>query len=459
MQKIKTGVFSRSFSVAKLALGSGAQVGMAYLSSKISQSTLDPLKLKAIFESEAIRYVKEFDQLKGAIMKIGQMISLYEGILPKEIVELFKKLRTDSEPLAWKEMEKVIKRNLSKQGQEELDIDQTPIAAASIGQVYLATRKTDGRKICLKVQYPQIAKAVDSDIAALRKLLSIFRLIPQHEGFDQVIEEIKICLKAEMDYTKELAMMEMMRSLVGADPCFVVPETFAEYSSKRILASAYYPGYMFDSAEVRKISAARRQRLAGHIAQLFLKEIFDWRLFQSDPHFGNYIVQLDPKGQDDKIVLIDFGATMKLSDNVVSGLHSMIVPFLTNDTKGCISGLERIEALYPQDNPELKERYAAVILLNREIMRQKPTKSSTFLYDKNGYYKWENTDIIDRSKEVVYRLSFDLGLRPPPRDFLFLGRKGIGVFMMMRALSARIDVSEILARHLPEDQRNMGGMS
>ena len=165
LQKIKTGVFSRSFSVAKLALGSGAQVGMAYLSSKISQSTLDPLKLKAIFESEAIRYVKEFDQLKGAIMKIGQMISLYEGILPKEIVELFKKLRTDSEPLAWKEMEKVIKRNLSKQGQEELDIDQTPIAAASIGQVYLATRKTDGRKICLKVQYPQIAKAVDSDIA------------------------------------------------------------------------------------------------------------------------------------------------------------------------------------------------------------------------------------------------------------------------------------------------------
>ena len=453
MQKIKTGVLSRTFSVAKLALGSGAQVGKAYLSSKIGQGNFDSLTLKSIFEAEAIKYVKEFDQLKGAIMKIGQMISLYEGILPKEIVVLFKKLRCDSEPVAWQEMVKVINRNLSKELREELLIDQQPIAAASIGQVYLATRKSDGRKICLKVQYPKIDQSVDSDIAALRKLLSIFNLVPKHEGFDQVIEEIRVSLKAEMDYKKELVMMEKMRGLVGDSECFIVPETFPEYSSKRILATAYHPGLMFDSPEMADVSLTRRQILADHMAQLFLQEIFDWHLFQSDPHFGNYIVQLDPKGKRDKIVLIDFGATSTLSKNVVSGLRRMIVPFLLDDKAGIIASLEEIGALYPKDSQQLKERYADAVLQFREMMRQKPTKTSSFLYEKNGYYRWENTDIVERSKDVVFKLSFDLGLRPPPRDFLFLGRKGIGVFMMMRTLSARIDIVDLMMRHMPEEER------
>ena len=453
MQKIKTNVLSRTLSVAKLAVSSGTQVGMAYLASKVGQGPMDPAKLKAIFESEAAKYVAEFDKLKGAIMKIGQMISLYEGILPDEIVQLFKKLRSDSEPVAWSQMEKVLKRSLTQRGHEELVIDPTPVAAASIGQVHVATRKSDGRKIALKIQYPRIAQAVDSDIAALRKLLGIFHLLQHTATFDQVIDEIRISLKAEMDYVRELAMLEKMRRLVGDNPCLSVPEAFPEYSSRRILATEYCPGTMFDSPDVRKISPLRKQRLASHLAEIFLHEIFNFHLFQSDPHFGNYIVQLDPAGENDRVVMIDFGATMPLSDNVVDGLRQMIAPFILNDKQGCIEGLERIGALYPDDPPDIKERYVDLVLLHREMLGQKPSKTASFLYDKNGVYRWENTDIIDRAKHLVFKLSFDLNLRPPPRDFFFLGRKGIGVFMMLRTLGARLDTIKLLTQHLPEKEK------
>ena len=137
-------------------------------------------------------------------MKAGQMLSVYgEHFLPEEVNTILKKLQTDSTPIAWEQMHKVLVQQLGEEKLSLLEIKEEPIAAASMGQVYLATIKKTKQTLALKVQYPGVDKAIDSDLNALRKILLVSQILPSHSNFEDIFKEIRMMLHYEVDYEEK----------------------------------------------------------------------------------------------------------------------------------------------------------------------------------------------------------------------------------------------------------------
>ena len=202
--------------MTKVAIQSSASLAAGTIRHALSDKDIKKAGLKSILESQAKLLAHELGQLKGSLMKVGQMLALYgEHFFPKEVVNALKSLQEDSPPLEWESIYPIIKKRLDEARLEELEIEQEALAAASMGQVHLATIKSTGEKICLKVQYPAVAKAIDNDIKTLRSILSMMRLVPKHsKGFDEVLKEIGLMLRHEVDYVRELQATDQMRDLI-----------------------------------------------------------------------------------------------------------------------------------------------------------------------------------------------------------------------------------------------------
>src|SRR6185437_11512897 len=154
--------------------------------------------------------------------------------LPSEVNSLLKNLQNQAPPLAWEEIEKVLRSELGEK-LSELDVEPQPIASASLGQVYRAKEKKTGREFALKVQYPGVDRAIEGDIKALRTVLSITKLIPKGPRYDAVFEEIREMLYQELDYAQELKALQEFREKLKPYPIYIVPEGFPEYSSRKVL--------------------------------------------------------------------------------------------------------------------------------------------------------------------------------------------------------------------------------
>ena len=233
--------------------------------------------------------------------------------LPPEAAAALKTLQSDSPPLEWSKIEAQLRKQIAPERLAELEIDPESFAAASLGQVHLARRKSDGARIALKIQYPGVDGAIDGDLKTLRSLLAVFKIFPSRWAtYDPMFEEVRAMLHQEVDYVRELKNTEEFSALLKGDDRYVVPKVYPEYSSRRVLATEFQDGVRLDGPEVKALSQERRDRIAELILELYMREVFEFRQVQTDPHFGNYRVRFAPDGRNDQLVLLDFGAVRKL---------------------------------------------------------------------------------------------------------------------------------------------------
>lgn len=422
LSQIKSSVFSRSLSLAKL----GLRVGLKYTSSKITNSPLDEL-----LNSQALLLTKEFGELKGGLMKAGQMLSMYgEHFFPPEAVKTLKTLQSDSPAMEWSQIAKQLEKYLNPDVLNELEINPEPIGNASMGQVHLATILASGRKIALKIQYPDLERAIDSDVAALKKILSLTKILPSGLDLTNVFEEIKMMLRQELDYTLEADQTRMYRELLLADPRFKVPEVLDRYSNDKVLATEYVEGLRPDHALVQGLSESRRNRLSENFLELYFREIFEWNFVQTDPHLGNYKVQIDSLGAD-RLVLLDFGATKKFDDTFIGHYRKMIKGAILEDTGIFLDGAGGLGFVRNSDKADYIAAFQHFCYETVE-----PFKSA-------GDYNWKTNDLPNRVvKSALQFRNFDL--RSPPRDILFLDRKTAGVFTFLSGLQANINARKII---------------
>ena len=206
LTRIKSGVFSRGFALAKVSVGASARAATHAVGTLFANESEKSQRFKELLFSQVEILSEELGQLKGSLMKVGQMISVYgEHFLPPEANAILKSLQNQSPPLEWKAIEKVIRKQLSPDALSQFEIDPEPMASASLGQVHRVRRKSDGRWFAMKVQYPGVDRAIDSDIKALRSILSISKIIPKGPNYDDLFKEIQFMLHQEVDYSKELA--------------------------------------------------------------------------------------------------------------------------------------------------------------------------------------------------------------------------------------------------------------
>jgi predicted unusual protein kinase regulating ubiquinone biosynthesis (AarF/ABC1/UbiB family) len=442
MGTLKTSPWDRNVALTRMGVAAGAQIAVHEFANLFRGAASRNASDRAFYSEQARTLAAELGRLKGSVMKVGQMLSLYgQYFLPPEAVEVLASLHDDTPPVDWRAIEPVIKRGLGR-ALSELEVDPVPLASASLGQVHRARRKADGFELVLKVQYPGVADAIESDIRTLSRLIAMTRLAPRGLNLEPVYLEVKEMLHREVDYGAEIEHTRRFGERLQGDPRYVVPQVLGEYCSDQVLALSYEPGLSAREAAVRALPQARRNALAIASLELFLRELFEWGMVQTDPHFGNYKIRIAEKGDahllktcaspfSDQIVLLDFGATRVFGRGFIESYREMLRGALAGDRAATLRGAAGIGVM-PSDFPApVREAFVELCELIVEPFR-------------DGDYDWGASDLPRRVGDKIARNAMTRYMRIPPREIVFLHRRLAGAFFLAATLGARGDARPVL---------------
>jgi predicted unusual protein kinase regulating ubiquinone biosynthesis (AarF/ABC1/UbiB family) len=381
--------------------------------------------------ANAQKFAARLARLRGAAMKVGQIVSLQgEDILPPDFAKALEVLRSQAAPMPLQQLRRVLGREYGKGWEERFaQFDWEPLAAASIGQVHRAVA-ADGRDLALKIQYPGVGRSIASDVDNVAVLLRLFNLLPLDIDVGGMVAEAKRQLAQEADYEAEGRFLERYAKLVADEPAFVVPRVHWDLTTPRVMAMDYMEGEPLEA--LRFEPAARRDAVGTLLERLLFRELFEFRVMQTDPNFANYLYQ---RGSG-RVVLLDFGSTRRFERDFVG--HFARITRAVIDGDRAAREAVRIGYASPDDSPERQQAVVDVIFLVCEPLRHR------------GRYDFPSSDLPLRVKELGYELGFRRGLvRAPPPETIFLHRKLVGSFLLLARIGARVDARALVLKALP----------
>ncbi len=249
--------------------------------------------------------VGQLGQMRGAAMKVGQMLSMveFDGLPEEEQDDLQRRLaalRDDVPPVAFADLEKLMRKEFGGPlGRVFSDFDERAFAAASIGQVHRATT-VDGDDVVVKIQYPGVAEAVETDLRNANLLLPLVKRIAPGLDAKALAAEMRERISEELDYELEAQHHRRIERLLRGHPFVRIPHVHTALSTRRVLVCEYVEGERFEA--VRRADEAVRDRYAEIVFRFFLGMLYRERIALGDPHPGNYLLCTD--GQ---VCFLDFG--------------------------------------------------------------------------------------------------------------------------------------------------------
>ena len=393
--------------------------------------TLDQLLLTP---ANARRLTDRLAHLRGAAMKLGQMISMDAGdLLPPELAEILSRLRERADFMPPRQLDKVLAEEWGKDWRTTFRrFEPRPIAAASIGQVHRALTK-DGRTLAIKVQYPGIAKSIDSDVDNVAALLKLTGLLPPELDIAPLLAAAKEQLREEADYLREGAMMQRFAGLLEGRDQFVVPTLDEELTTARVLAMSYEEGGPIEG--LAEESQNLRDEVFAHFIELVARELFDTRLMQTDPNFANYRWQ----AKTGRIVLLDFGATREVSEGLSQDYRTLLEAGIAEDREAVLTAA--VEAGFV--NPKAVERHPERIRRAVDIIVTQMARDEPLDFGDRAF--------VPEIRETVMPIAQDReSWHLPPAETLFVQRKISGTALLGAKLGARVDVKGIVQRVLAE---------
>ncbi|MDH4165017.1 MAG: AarF/ABC1/UbiB kinase family protein [Gammaproteobacteria bacterium] len=371
--------------------------------------------------------------LRGPAMKLGQLISLSgEELVPEEFRRALDVLRSQGYSMPDSQLRRVLGREYGKGWQEKFaHFDFEPVAAASIGQIHRA-RKVGGRELALKIQYPGVARSVDSDVDNLAMLLRRLGFLPLQLDVPALASEAKRQLKLETDYESEARNLERYRKLVAVMPDVVVPRVDRALTTRHVLAMDWIDGEPLEALASEAVPQARRNAVARTLYELMFRELFEFRFVQTDPNFANYLY-LPATHQ---LGLLDLGSAGEYPAALVASYRDICRAMIAGDDAALREAMFAIGYAHP-DDPEAMIRNAADILrLACEPLVHR------------GPYDFAGSGLAVRARDLGLAVAFGKGLRSPPPATIFLHRKLIGTFLICAKLRARVNVHAIIERFI-----------
>lgn len=441
---LKTSPLQRRLSIAKTSLNIGANWAKSGVSGLFLSKEAKEAQKHALLQEQADYLVQELGKLKGSVVKIGQMLALYgEHFLPKEIINALHTLDANTAPLSWHIIYDTLKNELGERV-HDFDIERTPIGTASLAQVHKAIHKYSGQTVVLKVQYPNVASAIDSDLAIFKQLLKITNAVPQTKALDAWFLEIKELLHTEVDYRTEASTTKRFANYLADDVRYVVPIIYDNYSTNRLLCMSYEAGIPFGDASLTSLPQNRRNALGQAAIEIIMRELFEWGEMQTDPNFGNYLVRQE--NGVDRLILLDFGAVKRFDDHLLGIAKNLLTAGHHQDKtmmKNAMTGYDFFDRL--TGTP--KDDMADVFLLACEPFAKSSALTQNRI-DEQGLYHWQDSHlyqrVMERAKQGAQSLEFSL----PPKEMMFLSRKFIGAYALLVALDARTDSQTLIKPHI-----------
>ncbi len=387
--------------------------------------------------ANARRLAGSLSSMRGAAMKLGQLLSLEsEDFLPPEAALALANLRDAADAMPSSQLHRVLREAWGSGWEGNFrSFDFEPIAAASIGQVHTATT-TDGRELALKIQYPGVARSIDSDVDNLATALRMARILPGEIDFGPLIEEAKRQLRDEADYETEAGHLRRYAALLADEPEVVVPDVHEDLSTSSILAMDRLHGVPLEDLCSPQYSDAERNRAAALLLRLVLREFFEFHFVQSDPNFANYLLL-----RDGRIGLIDLGAGYAAPPALCRSYADLFRACADDDHQAQRAIATQIGFLGPSDGAGASQAMIDLISLATEPFRHE------------GLYDFGRSDLPARAREGSMALVFEHGFwRPPPPETLFLQRKLGGTFLLCTRLRARVDARALLEEALDAER-------
>ena len=403
----------------RLARGEAAQFGTALLTAP-----------------NAKRLAARLARLRGAAMKLGQLLSLEgEDLVPPEFARALATLRSGASPMPPAQLHRVLGREWGGGWMRRFArFDEAPLAAASIGQVHRA-HTADGRDLAIKVQYPGVARSVDSDVDNVAVLLRLLNLLPLEIEIAGVVDEAKRQLHEEADYLAEARHLARFRRLVADERRLVVPRVHADLTTQRVLAMDYVHGEPLEALGAADVAQRTRDEIGAVLERLVFRELFEFRAMQTDPNFANYLWDRAAG----RIVLLDFGATREFSRAFVERFRAISRAVIAGHRARIRHLAIEIGYLAPEDSGERAEAIVQLIQLVCEPLRHR------------GPYDFAASDLPSRVRHLGFDLAFRKGfLRAPPPETLFLHRKLVGSFLLLARIGARVNAHALVVPLLRE---------
>lgn len=374
---------------------------------------------------------KTLGELKGAVMKVGQMASVAREILPRELAEALQTLQREAPPMPFEVIAEQIERELGSPPESLFRrIDRVPFAAASIGQVHRAVTD-DGREVIVKVQYPGVDEAVGSDLAHLKLALRASGLLRiDKKALDAVFAELQTRLLEELDYCNEADNVRYFGGAYEGRSDIVIPRVVGERSSQRVLTLTYEPGDHI--SETGGYSQEVRDAIGAGLFRLLASQLFDLRVLHADPNPANFAFR-----PDGTIVLYDFGCIKRLDEAVVTAYLDTIRCGLEEDYAGVEEGLLRLGARNPDGPPVSPEYYK----LWRDIFVQPFETSEPFDYGSATLHR-------QALEHVPAFIARHITSFTPPAELVFVDRVVVGHYGNLRRLGARGRYRELLDPYL-----------
>ncbi|XP_023566001.1 atypical kinase COQ8A, mitochondrial isoform X2 [Octodon degus] len=289
-----------NFGGLAVGLGFGALAEVAKKSLRPENSTGKKAVLDSspfLSEANAERIVSTLCKVRGAALKLGQMLSIQDdAFINPHLAKVFERVRQSADFMPLKQMLKTLNNDLGPNWRDKLEyFEERPFAAASIGQVHLARMK-GGREVAMKIQYPGVAQSINSDVNNLMAVLNMSNMLPEGLFPEHLIDVLRRELALECDYEREAACAKRFRELLKDHPFFYVPEIVEELCSPHVLTTELVSGFPLDQAE--GLSQEVRNEICYNILVLCLRELFEFHFMQTDPNWSNFFY--DP--QQHKII-------------------------------------------------------------------------------------------------------------------------------------------------------------
>jgi predicted unusual protein kinase regulating ubiquinone biosynthesis (AarF/ABC1/UbiB family) len=378
--------------------------------------------------ANALKITQQLAQMRGAAMKVGQLISMDAGdLLPPEMAAILARLRSDAHAMPQRQVQAVLSANWGAGWQQRFEpFSFTPIAAASIGQVHRATTK-DGRDLAIKIQYPGVRKSISSDVNNVASLLRLSGLLPKTLDIAPLLLEAKRQLREEADYQAEGAHLQRFAELLAGAPEFVVPELHSDLTTKNVLAMSFVGGVPIESMSTAP--QVERDRIVSLLVGLVFRELFEFGLMQTDPNFANY--QYDPQTQ--QLILLDFGATRSFAPSFGQAYRQLMSAAMAGDRATMTQAGLAIGYFDARTQPKHQTAVLDMFEMALEPLRFE------------GAFDFATTDMVQRLREAGMALGLDRDFwHIPPIDTLFLHRKLGGLYLLAARLKARVNVRQLL---------------
>lgn len=378
---------------------------------------------RRVDQKNARRLLRGMLRLRGVFIKLGQVLSIMGGFLPRVYAKELEQLQDQVPPHPFSDLEAAFAESFGKAPDALFaSIEREPIAAASLGQVHVA-HLHDGRKVAVKFLYPNIRGIIAVDMRVLRLAIRAYRWFVPVAKIERVHEQLVDMLQRETDYLHEAECMRRMARNFAGEKGILFPEPIAELTTRDVLTMSFMPGFKITKKAVLTAAGVPAGEVATRLVQAFYKMLFVDRFFHADPHPGNFLVT-----EDGRLALLDFGCMLTLSKEDRAAYARLVVAIAGNNSKAAAAELAGL-GFIADDPDQLVDLTAALIGTLRP---------------------GANTADIDWQAAMSAQLAQarQLGGLVIPRSFVLLGRVLASVAGLLATYKPRLELHPLIARHL-----------